>query len=105
MIDANDGIVILDSVIEKLQTELKRYAQLPNAKAEYISKQNKIIEQLCEAYNSLGYLKFSELWASLENEFSRLEKLDPELSGFYIVLRMRPKGNNFPRININPFDR
>jgi len=101
----NDGLYILDSEIEKLRQELQKYAILPNAKPEYIKRQNKLIEELCNAYNSFDFLKFSELWVWMEHEFSRLEHLDPELSGFYIVLRMKPTGNNFSFIKINPFDR
>lgn len=104
MSDNCNGLFLLDSVIEKLRSELLRYANLPNAKPEFIKKQNQVIEELCNAYNSIDLLKFSEVWLDLENRFQRLEMKDPELSGYYITIRMKPKGNNFSQIIINPFE-
>jgi hypothetical protein len=104
MMNYSDGILLFESVIDNLKTDLESYAKIPNAKLEYIKKQNSIIAKLCTAYNALDCMKFSDIWAHIEFDIARLEKLDPVLSGHRIFLRTKPTGDQFSLILYNPFE-
>jgi len=103
MMKHSDGILLFETVIDKLKTDLESYAKIPNAKLEYIKKQNAIIADLCEVYNAVNCMKLSDIWAHIDYEIARLEDLDPVLSGHRIILRTKPTGIEFSTIPLNPF--
>lgn len=104
MMTYSDGILLFESVIDNLKTDLDNYAKIPNAKLEYIKKQNGIIAKLCTAYNALDCMKLSDIWAHIDSDIARLETLDPVLSGHRIILRTKPTGDQFSLIKCNPFE-
>jgi len=104
MMKYSDGLLLFETVIDKLKTDLESYAKIPNAKLEYIKKQNAIIADLCKAYNALDCMKLSDIWAHIDFEIARLEMLDPVLSGHRIFLRTKPTGDQFSLIPLNPLE-
>ena len=93
----------LESIIEGLVKDLERYALRENANQLYINKQNQLIKKLVAIYNSINSIKNLDAWEKIEAEMQRLEQMDRQLTGHFIFLHCRPKGQNFSRIIYNPF--
>jgi len=96
-------IIQLDAIIERLQDELVKYTNRSDANDFFINKQNQLIKELIDIYNSYEVLKFIEIWVDVERIINNLEIQDPELSAHQITIKTKPKGNNTSLIIINPF--
>jgi len=95
----------LEFIIQGLVKDLERYALRENANQLYINKQNQLIKKLVGVYNSINSIKNLEAWERIECEMQRLEQMDRQLTGHFIFLHCRPKGQNFSQIIYNPFPR
>jgi len=100
-----NALIQLDSIIERLRDELQKYVSRPDASDFYIKKQNELIAELVDIYNSIEPLEYAEMWTVVEKEICNLEKQDPELSAHCITIKTKLKGNNTSLININPFNK
>jgi hypothetical protein len=97
-----NSLELLESIIQNLVKELESYARKENANQIYINKQNVLIEDLIRVYNCNDLIHFDS-WLQVENVMSNVEQQDKEISGHVIQIRTRQAGNNFTKININPF--
>jgi len=98
-----DAIFQLQSVIETMEQNLKRYALQPQAKIGYIDSQNKIIAQLYDIYNSIMILRYYNIWLEVEAIILQIEQKSPEITEHHIHLTTKPEKGHFSRILINPF--
>jgi len=93
----------LENIILKLRDELKRYVLKPDASELFIEKQNQLISDLCNIYNSFEQMRCYELWMDIERRIDALEKKDPQLNAHVIIIHTKPAGSNYSYIDINPF--
>lgn len=79
---------MLEEEIKRQAADLTAYASREGSNEKVIEMRNAAISRLTQCYNGL-YIPHSELLVILGLEMERLLKLDPNLSGFHILVNNR----------------
>ena len=90
-------------LILKRADDLKRYANSASPKVNYINNENVFISELVRIYDSVTLIDFLDTWVTIERKIAHLQKQDPSVSGFTIVLRTKPNSNNLALIEHDCF--
>ena len=90
-------VLKIDTVIENLENDLRRYVNKGKVNQFIVEKNNGYIERLTDARNFIAKMANSidyHVMISLMQEIADLERKDPELTGHIIKLCKR-KGDRF----------
>ena len=89
--DYQAAMQMLEEEIKRQALDLSAYASKEGSNEKVIEIRNRTIAKLTESYNGL-YIPYANLLHELGLEMERLLKLDPNLSGFHILVNKKATG-------------
>jgi ribosomal protein S10 len=97
----NEVFSSIIEIIERRTKELKKYAQLPNAKESVISIRNFEIKELYDLASKVESIRNFETWEWLEKRLFELQNSDPNLSGHIVKIKVNNNTPNYSMTTIN----
>lgn len=86
----------LQQIILERTEALHQYALRPKANDFYINKENDLLEQLTQIYDSLGNsLTHYALWEEVEEAWNTFQNSDIDFSGFILEVKVKPFGTPY----------
>ena len=93
----------LESIYEDQKKRADEYVLRDNVNQFIADRMYDELDRMYSALTTLEPTTQDPLWHVLAGHLNRLLQHDSTLSGVYILLRLQPHGDNFGRINHNPY--
>lgn len=93
----------LESIYEDQKKRADEYALRDNANQFVVDRMYDELNRMYSALTTLEPTTQDLTWYILADRLNCLRQCDPTLSGVHIQLRLQPHGDNFGRLNHNPY--